>query len=56
VLVVVPQRSPASFEDLEKKLRELGGDDLRKIEIKTKVAISKFQRGFKEIADKLSDK
>ncbi len=42
-------------EDLEKKLREAGGEDLRKIEIATKLTISKLKRGFREISDKLTE-
>jgi len=45
----------AEGENLEKGLREAGGADLRKIEIATRVVISKLKRGFKEIADKLAD-
>ena len=43
----------AAGDDVEKSLREAGGDDLRKIELKTKVTISKLKRGFKDVADKL---
>ena len=45
----------ATGEDVEKSLREAHGDDLRKVEIKTKVAIGKLKRGFREIADKLTE-
>lgn len=43
-------------EDLEKKLREAGGEDLRKIEVATKLTISKLKRGFREVSGKLTDK
>jgi len=46
----------ATAEDLEKKLREAGGEDLRKIEIATKLEISKLKRGFRELADKLTER
>jgi hypothetical protein len=45
----------AKGEELEKKLREAGGEDLRKAETATRVAISKLERGFKEVKDKLAD-
>jgi hypothetical protein len=48
------QKLEATAEDLEKKLREAGGEDLRKIEIVTKLEISKLKRGFQEVADKLT--
>ena len=47
------QELEAKGEDIEAQIRESGGDDLRKAEIKTKLAISKLKRGFKEVADKL---
>ncbi len=40
-------------DDLEKDLRKAGGDDLRKLEIKTKVSVSKLERGLKEVSKKL---
>ena len=43
-------------EDLEAKIREAGGEDLRKAEIATKLSISKLQKGFKEVSDKLKEK
>ncbi len=49
------QELDAGAEDVEAKIREAGGDDLRKVEIKTKLAISKLQKGFKEVADKLNE-
>ena len=48
------QEFEATAEDLEKKLREAGGEDLRKIEIAMKLEISKLKRGFREVADKLT--
>ena len=44
----------AKGDDLETRLREAGGEDLRKVEIKTKLAISKLEKGFKEVAEKLN--
>lgn len=45
----------AKAEEVDESLREAGGDDLRKLEIKTKVAISKLKRGFTEVRDKLAE-
>ena len=50
------QELKAGAEDIEAKIREAGGDDLRKAEIKTKLAITKLQKGFKEVAGKLEEK
>jgi hypothetical protein len=36
---------------LRAKLREAGGEDLRKIEVATKLEIGKLKRGFQEVAD-----
>lgn len=46
----------AKSEALESSLREAGGDDLRKIEIKSRLAVTKMKRGFEEIEQKLSEK
>ena len=51
----IAQDLSAAAEDVETRLREAGGDDLRKLQIKTKVAIGKLERGLKDIADKLPD-
>ena len=40
-------------DELEKDLREAGGDDLRKLEIQTKVSVSKLERGMKDLLKKL---
>ena len=45
----------ATGEELEQRLRDAGGDDLRKLEIRTRTAISKLKRGFKDLASSLSD-
>jgi len=50
----VGEQLEAKAEDLEQKLREAGGEDLRKIEVATKLEISKLKRGFREVADKLT--
>lgn len=42
-------------DDLEEGLRKAGGDDLRKLEIKTKVTISKLKRGLADVSEKLDD-
>ena len=49
----ISQDLGAAGGDIEKGLREAGGEDLRKLEVKTKVTISKLKRGFKDVADKL---
>ncbi len=49
------QELDAKGGEIEHRIREAGGEDLRKIEIKTKLAISKLKRGFKEVAEKLAD-
>ena len=49
------QELGAMGDDLESKLREAGGDDLRKLEIKTRVASSKLTRAFQEIRSKLTE-
>jgi ElaB/YqjD/DUF883 family membrane-anchored ribosome-binding protein len=48
------QQLEAKAEDLEQKLREAGGEDLRKLEVATKLEIGKLKRGFQEVADKLT--
>jgi hypothetical protein len=48
------QELEAKAEDLEQRLREAGGEDLRKIEVATKLEIGKLKRGFQEVADKLT--
>ena len=49
------QELDAKSEEIEHRIREAGGEDLRKIEIKTELAISKLRRGFKEVAEKLAE-
>ena len=51
----VAQELQAKGEDLEAEIREAGGEDLRKVEIKTKLAISKLKQGFEEVSSKLKD-
>jgi hypothetical protein len=48
------QQLEAKAEDLEQRLREAGGEDLRKLEVATKLEIGKLKRGFQEVADKLT--
>ena len=48
------QQLEAKAEDLEQRLREAGGEDLRKLEVATKLEISKLKRGFQEVADNLT--
>ena len=48
------QQLEAKADDLEQRLREAGGEDLRKLEVATKLEISKLKRGFQEGADKLT--
>jgi len=48
------QQLEAKADDLEQRLREAGGEDLRKLEVATKLEISKLKRGFQEVADKLT--
>lgn len=43
-------------EDLGEKIREAGGEDLRKIEIKSELAIKKFKKSFNDMKEKLADK
>jgi hypothetical protein len=40
-------------DGLEKDLRKAGGEDLRKLELKTKVIVSKLERGLKDVSKKL---
>ena len=49
------QELSAGAEDVESKIREAGGDDLRKAEIKTKLAVSKLKKGYAEVAEKLKE-
>jgi len=49
------QELQAKGEDLEAELREAGGEDLRKLEVKTKLAIGKLKKGFEEVSSKLKD-
>jgi hypothetical protein len=48
------QQLEAKAEDLEQRLREAGGEDLRKLEVATKLEIGKLKRGFQEVADNLT--
>lgn len=50
------QELKAEAEDVEAKIREAGGEELRKAEIKTKLAVSKLRTGLREVADKLDEK
>ena len=49
------QELGAVGDDLESKLRDAGGDDLRKLEIKTRIASGKLKRAFQEIRSKLTE-
>jgi hypothetical protein len=46
----------AKSDDLEAELRAAGGDTLRKVEIATRVTISKLKRGIEEVAEELKGK
>jgi hypothetical protein len=46
----------AKSDDLEAELREAGGDTLKKVEIATRVTISKLKRGLEEVAAELKGK
>lgn len=50
------QELSAGAEDIESRIREAGGEDLRKAEEKTKAAISKLKEGYAEVAEKLKGK
>ena len=43
----------AKGENLEESLRKAGGEDLQKLEERTKLAVQKLKDGFKEIGNKL---
>lgn len=43
----------ATGDDLENALRQAGGEYLRKLELKTKVIVSKLERGLKDVSKKL---
>jgi hypothetical protein len=45
----------AEGEDLEAKIREAGGEDLKKAEIATNLAIAKLKSGLQGVVDKLKD-
>lgn len=46
----VAEMLEAKVDDLELCIRKAGGDDLRKVELKTKALSGKLQRGFKDLA------
>ena len=49
------QELKAEGEDLEERIREAGGEDLKKAEIATKLAIAKLKSGLQGVAGKLKD-
>ena len=49
------QELKAEGEDLEAKIREAGGEDLKKAEIATNLAIAKLKSGLQGVVDKLKD-
>lgn len=49
------QELKAEGEDLEAKIREAGGEDLKKAEISTNLATAKLKSGLQGVADKLKD-
>jgi hypothetical protein len=49
------QEFKAEGEDLEAKIREAGGEDLKKAEIATNLAIAKLKSGLQGVVDKLKD-
>ena len=49
------QELMAEGEDLEAKIREAGGEDLKKAEIATNLAIAKLKSGLQRVVDRLKD-
>lgn len=45
----------ATAEELDAKIHEAGGEDLRKIEIKTKLAVGKLKKDLQAVAKKLAE-